>query len=226
MLHHPGLYKWHQSRANTSRATPHTSQQQQQQQPYHHHHRYTQTTASETESKSQREEYSIILQPETKPISQEQLIAEVKGIHAGLVMVEAKCVEVNNRQAAPEDTSTLSRLNHEQWQDFPAFYRNLLHEHHDFFLNSKHSSTYGSPNTKVFQWHDDRFLDDRLKKESGPESKRCFRPVKCRAGALESIANSSRQCAATKDNSLVTSPYRLRETGHAQDNIISTLNMV
>jgi len=39
-------------------------------------------------------------QPETRPISQEQLVAEVKGIYAGLLMVEAKCIEVDNRQAA------------------------------------------------------------------------------------------------------------------------------
>lgn len=37
---------------------------------------------------------SMLLQPETRPISQEQLVNEVKGIYAGLVMVEKKCVEV------------------------------------------------------------------------------------------------------------------------------------
>ncbi len=35
----------------------------------------------------------LIKQPETRPISQEQLVAEVKGIYAGLVMVESKCIE-------------------------------------------------------------------------------------------------------------------------------------
>lgn len=38
----------------------------------------------------------MIKEPETRPISQEQLIAEVKGIYAGLVIVEAKCIEVDN----------------------------------------------------------------------------------------------------------------------------------
>ncbi|KAF7939412.1 hypothetical protein EAE99_001217 [Botrytis elliptica] len=47
----------------------------------------------------QSDEYTIILQPETRPISQEQLVAEVKGIYAGLVMVEAKCIEFDNKQA-------------------------------------------------------------------------------------------------------------------------------
>lgn len=33
----------------------------------------------------------LIMQPESSPISQDQLAAEVKGIYGGLVMVEAKC---------------------------------------------------------------------------------------------------------------------------------------
>jgi hypothetical protein len=39
-------------------------------------------------------ETTLLLQPETRPITQEQLVNEVKGIYAGLVMVERKCVEV------------------------------------------------------------------------------------------------------------------------------------
>lgn len=39
-------------------------------------------------------EPEILLQPETGPISNEQLVAEVKGIYTGLVMGEAKCIEV------------------------------------------------------------------------------------------------------------------------------------
>ena len=37
---------------------------------------------------------AMLRQPETRPITQEQLVNEVKGIYAGLVMVEKKCVEV------------------------------------------------------------------------------------------------------------------------------------
>lgn len=81
--------------------------------------------------------YDIILQPETKPISQEQLVAEVKGIYAGLVMVEAKCIEVDNKQAAlAQADGSHTRLNNEQWQALIALHRTLLHEHHDFFLVS------------------------------------------------------------------------------------------
>ncbi|WDK18093.1 telomerase-binding protein EST1A protein [Colletotrichum graminicola] len=80
----------------------------------------------------------LIKQPETRPISQEQLVAEVKGIYAGLVMVESKCIEVDNAQSSSKDTSPI--LNNEQWQALIALHRTLLHEHHDFFLASQHPS--------------------------------------------------------------------------------------
>ncbi|KAI9779925.1 MAG: hypothetical protein M1839_007081 [Geoglossum umbratile] len=85
----------------------------------------------------------LVLQPETRPISQEQLVAEVKGIYAGLVMVEAKCVDVDNKQARDAQEAEPGRqpkLNNEQWQALIALHRTLLHEHHDFFLASQHPS--------------------------------------------------------------------------------------
>lgn len=83
---------------------------------------------------------ATIPQPETRPISQEQLVAEVKGIYAGLVMVETKCIEVDNAQASNTDTDTNPKLNNDQWQALIALHRTLLHEHHDFFLASQHPS--------------------------------------------------------------------------------------
>ncbi|KAI7782655.1 hypothetical protein LA080_012991 [Diaporthe eres] len=80
----------------------------------------------------------MIGQPETRPISQEQLVAEVKGIYAGLVMVESKCIEVDSSQSAQNESSP--KLNNEQWQALIALHRTLLHEHHDFFLASQHPS--------------------------------------------------------------------------------------
>ena len=44
--------------------------------------------------------FDIVREPETRPISQEQLVTEVKGVYAGLVMVEVKRIEVDNKQAA------------------------------------------------------------------------------------------------------------------------------
>jgi len=79
------------------------------------------------------EKEDIVAQQETQPISQEQLVAEVKGIYAGLVMVEAKCIEVDSKQTAltSADPGTQPELNNEQWQALIALHRTLLHEHHD-----------------------------------------------------------------------------------------------
>ena len=85
----------------------------------------------------------MILQPETRPISHEQLVVEVKGIYAGLVMVEAKCVDVDEKQsiaAQEKDPTKQTKLSNEQWQALIALHRTLLHEHHDFFLASQHPS--------------------------------------------------------------------------------------
>ncbi|PVH84942.1 hypothetical protein DL98DRAFT_484051 [Cadophora sp. DSE1049] len=80
------------------------------------------------------------MQPETRPISHEQLVAEVKGIYAGLVMVEAKCIEVNDKTALSSTSESPERLSNEQWQALIALHRCLLHEHHDFLLASQHPS--------------------------------------------------------------------------------------
>ncbi|KAK1832547.1 hypothetical protein QBC39DRAFT_348312 [Podospora conica] len=76
-----------------------------------------------------------IKQADTRPISQEQLVAEVKGIYAGLVMVEDKCIEVDVAKTNPR----------QQWHALIAVPRALLHEHHDFFLSFQHPSASPSP---------------------------------------------------------------------------------
>ncbi|KAK0392861.1 hypothetical protein NLU13_2355 [Sarocladium strictum] len=81
---------------------------------------------------------SMIREPLTRPISQEQIVQEVKTIYSGLVMVENKCIEVNNLQT--ENGEEKSDLSKEQWQALITLHRTLLHEHHDFFLASQHPS--------------------------------------------------------------------------------------
>lgn len=76
----------------------------------------------------------LIKQPATRIISQDHLINEVKGIYAGLVMVETKCIEVDDVQS----NNLRAQLNDEQWHALVALHRTLLHEHHDFFLASQH----------------------------------------------------------------------------------------
>ena len=86
---------------------------------------------------------TMIRQPQTRDISHEQLLAEVKGIYAGLVMVESKCIDVDEKQqAAALDKSTAKRTRptDEQWGAQITLHKTLLHEHHDFFLASQHPS--------------------------------------------------------------------------------------
>ena len=85
----------------------------------------------------------MLLQPDTRPISHEQLVVEVKGIYAGLVMVEAKCIDIDDKQssaAQEKDPAKRIKLKNDQWQSLIALHKQLLHEHHDFFLASQHPS--------------------------------------------------------------------------------------
>ncbi|KAK1574279.1 uncharacterized protein LY79DRAFT_480710, partial [Colletotrichum navitas] len=82
----------------------------------------------------------MIKQPETRPISQEQLIAEVKGIYVGLVLVESKRIEVDNAQSSASESESSPILNNDRWQALVALHHTLLREHHDFFLASQHPS--------------------------------------------------------------------------------------
>lgn len=87
----------------------------------------------EYDGDSPEAEPKLLLQPETRRITQEQLINEVKGIYAGLVMVEKKCVEITQARA-----KSANKLSNDQWQALIALHRTLLQEHHDFFLASQH----------------------------------------------------------------------------------------
>ena len=83
----------------------------------------------------------MLLQPETRPISHDQLVIEVKGIYAGLVMVESKCIDIYEKQSAAaqeKDPAKKTTLKNEQLQSLIALHKQLLHEHHDFFLASQH----------------------------------------------------------------------------------------
>ena len=86
-------------------------------------------------------EPDMFLQPETRPISHDQLVIEVKGIYAGIVMVEAKCIDIDEKQAAAAQEKDLLKkvqLKNDQWQSLIALHKQLLHDHHDFFLASQH----------------------------------------------------------------------------------------
>ena len=76
---------------------------------------------------------TLLLQPDTKPITQDQLVNEAKGIYAGLVMVEQKAVEIISARF-----KAANKLSNDQWQSLIALHRTLLNEHHDFLLATQH----------------------------------------------------------------------------------------
>ena len=90
------------------------------------------------------------LQPRIRPISHKKLVSEVKGLYAGLVMVEAKCCAENEKWSTSNERQSRTahgrgnpkgiHVTNDQWQSVLALHRNLLHEHHDFFLTSQHPS--------------------------------------------------------------------------------------
>jgi bifunctional DNase/RNase len=122
----------------------------------------TTTSATELLSPETHDLLQMIKEPETRPISSNKIIAEVKGIYAGLIMVEAKCCEIDAKQHQAVLAMDINTpiLNNEQWyapiistisiagnvklmkyrQALIAPHRTLLHEHHEFFLASQTQS--------------------------------------------------------------------------------------
>ena len=86
----------------------------------------------------------MLRQPETQPISHDQLVTEVKWIYTGLVMVETKCKQqTSNLQALNlpgQDSARPQNLTNDQWRSLMALHEQLLHEHHNFFLVTQHPS--------------------------------------------------------------------------------------
>lgn len=86
--------------------------------------------------RSTSEYAGMILQPDSSPISEEQLAAEIKGIYEGVVTVEIKCIDIDAALAS----DTKSQLGVEQWQALIALHRTLLYQHHDFLMATQHPS--------------------------------------------------------------------------------------
>ena len=94
----------------------------------------------------------MVLQPESQPISQEQLATEVKSIFAGLTMVESKCIHVDRAQALAFRNGWVTMIKDEQWQALIALHVTLLHEHHDFFVASQHPSASHALRRLAIKW--------------------------------------------------------------------------
>ncbi|KAB5572248.1 hypothetical protein GE09DRAFT_1025567 [Coniochaeta sp. 2T2.1] len=74
----------------------------------------------------------LVKQPKTKPMTQEQLSAEVKDIYPGLLTLENKCIEVHG-----SFTDKTKPPDNELWQALVELHDKLLGKHHDFFMASQ-----------------------------------------------------------------------------------------
>ena len=77
---------------------------------------------------STQAEPEMLLQPETPHLSHEQLVVEVKGIYAGLVMVEAKCIDIDKKQTAAaykKDLTQRVQVESDQWQYLIALHKQV-----------------------------------------------------------------------------------------------------
>lgn len=71
-----------------------------QQHPRQSRRRENQQATNQTVEEEDPSVNKMIGQPETRPISREQLVAEVKGIYAGLALAESKCIETERSPTA------------------------------------------------------------------------------------------------------------------------------
>ena len=86
-----------------------------------------------------------LLPPKKRPIAQEQLVIEVKGIYAELVMIEAISIDINKRQSDTthgRDPSKRLEVKNDVWQSLIILHKQLLHGHYDFFLASQYLSAF------------------------------------------------------------------------------------
>ena len=84
-------------------------------------------TCSQSEEEPELDS-EILLQPDTRPVTHDQLVIEIKGIYAGLSAVEAKCIEVDERQlpaAQEKDPCKRTHLEVDQWHSLTALHKQV-----------------------------------------------------------------------------------------------------
>lgn len=74
----------------------------------------------------------LLLCPITKPIDHDRLVAEVKGIYAGLMLLESKAKELDSNPPA------VGQYTAEQWTALNLLHTTLIREHYDFNVASQH----------------------------------------------------------------------------------------
>ncbi|TGJ70128.1 hypothetical protein EYR41_006113 [Orbilia oligospora] len=88
----------------------------------------------------------LIYQLPVHSVLPDELIAQVKDIYPGLVMVEAKCIEAVSKRIHAMHQKDTKPLNNDQWQALVSLHESLLYEHYDFFLVTQHPNATESIN--------------------------------------------------------------------------------
>ena len=99
--------------------------------------------------------FSLVPRPKTGSISDVQLLVKFKANYAGLVMVEAKCIDIDETQPAATEWNRSSKgvgPGSAQWHALIALHKQLLHEHYDIFLASQHPSASPAPSNMACKY--------------------------------------------------------------------------
>lgn len=78
-------------------------------------------------------DHELLLEPETRQITEDQLRTEVNGIYRGVFVVEQKCIAFDSQQAI-----TKQSLKGNEWNALISLHQTYLNECHDFFLATQH----------------------------------------------------------------------------------------
>lgn len=95
------------------------------------------------------------LGPNSRPISQEQLHAEVDSIYAGIRLIESRCIRENRTHADSIRRSICGQrivFAPAHWRALVGLHRALLYEHHDFFLASHHPLASPTLRHRSIEW--------------------------------------------------------------------------
>lgn len=79
----------------------------------------------------------MLRQPNTQPVTQQQLVVETNGIYEAVVCYKSKCVKVDGAWSSKKESAS-KELSDEQWQALSDLHQALLYKYYNFFLASQH----------------------------------------------------------------------------------------
>jgi len=100
---------------------------------------------SNTSDLTPADDTNTILYIKQPPVPEPQLIQEIKSVYAGLLLLETKCIQVD-QQVALQYQGNERTITPVYWKALSEIHRKLLNEHVDMFLCSQHPS--GGPALK------------------------------------------------------------------------------